>query len=84
MMTKMILMFSTWIKIIFMIAQLFFRKIKISSMKLKDQMKWKLPNKQSYNQVIKLSKFLQLINNLKIHKVNLIKGDGVKMSTADF
>ena len=84
MMTKMILMFSTWIKIIFMIAQLFFRKIKISKMKLKDQMKWKLPNKHSYNQVIKLSKFLQLINNLKIHKVNLIKEDGVKMSTADF
>jgi hypothetical protein len=53
-------------------------------MKLKDQMKWKRSNKQSYNQVIKLSKFLQLINNLKIHKVNLIKGDGVKMSTADF
>lgn len=67
-----------------MIVQLFFKKIKISKMRLKDQMKWKLSKKQTYNQAIKLSKFLQLINNLKIKKVNLIKEDGVRMSILDF
>ena len=69
MMTKMILMFSTLIKLILTITQLSSSKLKIRKMKLMDQMKQKYLNNKTYNQVIRLSKFLRLINKLKIPKL---------------
>ena len=84
MMTKMILMFSTLIKLILTITQLSSSKLKIRKMKLMDQMKQKYLNNKTYNQVIRLSKFLRLINKLRNHKVTSTKEDGVRMNTTDF
>jgi hypothetical protein len=83
-MMKMILMFNTLIKIILMITQLSSRKSKINKMKLMDQTKQIQIKKKTINQIIRLSEFLRSINNLKIHKVNLTKEDGVRMNTTDF
>ena len=82
MMMKMILMFSTLIKIILTITKLFSRKSKISKIKLKDNMKQqKIKIK---NQIILFSRFFKLIKRLRINKVISSKVDGVRMNTTDF